>query len=179
MNFNNRTLLYDYSELSYLKLPDNNQQIIPDSNGNFSIKFNLNEANYFLLGRNELYLSPGDVLNVIIDNNAPEKSVFRGSGTYANNYLKTVPSPHAGSYLEGGGNIKRTVKESLDTVLQLAQAKRDRLKFTNGLPKAFVAIEKARIEADLFSSFKFLAGFFYQEKQNSGRAERKSFCAVG
>ncbi|MFC0516296.1 TlpA family protein disulfide reductase [Mucilaginibacter angelicae] len=165
VNFNNRVVLLDYSELLYLKPPESNLQIVPDTNGNFSIKFNLKEANYFLLGRNELYLSPGDVLNVVIDNNAPEKSVFRGSGTAADNYLKTVPFPKAGSYLDGGFNIKHTLQQTLDTVLQLAQARRDNLKTIKGLSNAFADIERARIEADLFSSFKLFAGLFIRRNK--------------
>ncbi|HEX8023314.1 TlpA disulfide reductase family protein [Mucilaginibacter sp.] len=176
VNFNDRAILFDYSELSYLKPFENNLQIMPDMNGNFSVKFNLKEANYFFLGRNELYLSPGDVLNVVVDYNAPEKSVFHGAGAEADDYLKTVPFPKSGSYLNGGLNIRGTLRQTLDTVLQLAQARRDKLKATKKLPKDFADIEKARIEADLFSSFKLLAGFFIRGNRVSD-SERDSVFA--
>src|SRR6202012_2251740 len=85
LNFSNQVQIEDMSEFQYLDVPSADKIIIPDSTGNFNITFALNEPNYFRVGRNILYLIPGDKMQVIIDKNDPNKSSFTGVGAEANN----------------------------------------------------------------------------------------------
>lgn len=178
INFNNRTTIIDFSELVDLRLPNNERELIPDKNGYFSIKFALKQPNYFLLGRNVLYLSPGDKLNVVIDYNEPLKSEFQGSAGAANNYLRSTPLPKAGSYLDGGFNLKKTIKENIDNILLLARERRDALGSTKLLSKDFIAFEEARIDADIINSFKFLSGIFIYKNKISQENQSKIFSEV-
>ncbi|RYE19548.1 MAG: hypothetical protein EOP45_12495, partial [Sphingobacteriaceae bacterium] len=149
VNFDNRTAIADFSELADLRLLSQERELVPDKNGRFSLKFPLKEPNYFLLGRNILYLSPGDKLDVVVDYSAPLESSFHGTAETVNNYLKTVPSPHAGSYLNGGLNLKKTIKETVDNIVSLAQQRRNVLTSTRGVPGDFVHYENARIDTDI------------------------------
>jgi thiol-disulfide isomerase/thioredoxin len=161
INLNNRTTLIDISEVGELRPVNNDREIAPDSAGNFSIHFKLREANYFKLGLNELYISPGDRMNMVIDYDRPEKSTFSGSASVANNYLKSIPFPKAGSYLNGGTNLKKTLGESIEYILLLAQQRRAELSaIKNKLSPEFFKLEAGRIDADIINSFKLLAGRF-------------------
>src|SRR5258705_10258825 len=70
-NFSNQVEVEDMSDLQYLLPPTNERMILPDTNGNFSITFKLGSPNYFRIGRNQLYLTPGDNMEVFIDKNSP------------------------------------------------------------------------------------------------------------
>ncbi|WP_198170116.1 TlpA family protein disulfide reductase [Mucilaginibacter arboris] len=178
INFNTRTTIVDFSELADLRLPDNERELVPDKNGYFSIRFALKQPNYFLLGRNVMYLSPGDKLSVTIDYKEPLKSEFHGSARVANNYLRSTPLPKAGSYLDGGFNLKKTIKENIDNILLLAQERRDTLSSTKLLSKDFIVFEKARIDADIINSFKFLPGIFIYKNKIPQENQLKIFGEV-
>src|SRR5580765_7477473 len=75
-NFSNQVEVEDMSDLQYLLPPTNERMILPDTNGNFSITFKLKSPNYFRIGRNQLYLTPGDNMEVFIDKNAPVAASF-------------------------------------------------------------------------------------------------------
>jgi thiol-disulfide isomerase/thioredoxin len=160
LNFNNRTTLFDFSEVGELRLPNNEREIIPDKNGNFTLTFSLVSSNYFRLGRNVMYLSPNDKLNVKIDYNAPEKSEFSGTSAEENNYLKNTPSPKSGSYLSGSLNIDRDIDKTIANILQLAGQRKVRLDRLNTVSKEFISLEKARIDIDVLNSCKFLTGYY-------------------
>jgi len=160
INFPSATTLEDFSELADLKLPDNDLKIIADSNDNFKITFRLKKANYFRLGRNVLYLTPGARLNVVVDFQTPEKATFKGVLSKENSYLKEVPFPLAGSYLDGGRNLKRTLQKTIDTVLILAQNSHNKLNHLHHVSVEFRSLETARINADVLNSFKMLGSIY-------------------
>src|ERR1700733_11508441 len=108
-NFNNQVQVEDISEMQDLLLPDPQRFFVPDSSGHFSIKFLLNSPNYFRVGRNILYLSPGDELAVFIDYKDPTLATFTGTHSKENEYLRETPFPKGGSFLEAGSRIKATV----------------------------------------------------------------------
>jgi hypothetical protein len=56
-NFNNRTTLFDLSEIESLRLPNSEREIIPDNTGRFRLSFNLKAPGYFRIGRNVIYSS--------------------------------------------------------------------------------------------------------------------------
>lgn len=170
-NFTNKEWVRDFSEMVELRLPVSDREIKTDSAGYFSMQFPLSEPNYFLIGRNLLYLSPGDNLTVQIDYLDYSKAWFKGTGSEANTYLKDIPWPKSASYLDGGRNLKNTLQASIDTVLLLANKRTLELDKVKGVSGTFRELETARIRADIINTFKYLPGFFTakhnipQEKQ--------------
>ncbi|MES2417867.1 MAG: TlpA disulfide reductase family protein [Bacteroidota bacterium] len=150
--FNNQVQLEDMSEFQYLLPPTAERMIIPDSAGNFTIRFKISGANYYRLGRNALYLSPGDNLEVFIDYSDPRKAVFNGIGAAANNYLKATPFPKGGSFIEAGKQIKETIPETIAAVEELASIRKNELAKVVNITAAFRTLETARIKADLINS---------------------------
>jgi len=169
-NFPNREWVRSDSEISDLQLPeaDGERELIVDDSGYFSIQFNLTKANYYRIGSNALYLSPGDSMVLEIDYKSPLKATFRGMGSQANLYLKKTPFPQSGSYIDGGLNIKSTIKESIDYILLLSENRASELKAVKHLDKEFRKLETARIQADLINSFKYLAGVFIKNNKIQG-----------
>jgi thiol-disulfide isomerase/thioredoxin len=158
-NFNNQVEIADMSEFQYLLPPTNTRMIVPDSAGNFSIRFKISEPNYYRIGRNQLYLSPGDELTVFIDYNDPTKGRFQGIGESANNYLKYTPFPKGGSFLEAGKNVKNTPEETVIEVERLAHERFLALAITRNVSAEFRRLETARLKADIINSLKM--GEFY------------------
>lgn len=150
--FNNQVQIEDMSELQYLLPPTAARMILPDTAGNFSLKFKITSPNYFRLGRNQLYLSPNDDLTVYIDYGDPNKATFMGAGAEANTYLKNTPFPKGGSFIAAGKNIKNTPAETIATVEEMALAREKELASVTKITPEFRRLEVARIKADLINS---------------------------
>ncbi|SMC98048.1 TlpA family protein disulfide reductase [Pedobacter africanus] len=159
-NFTNREWVRDFSEMVELRLPVPDREIKVDSTGYFSMQFPLSVPNYFLIGRNLLYLSPGDNLTIEVDYLDFSKARFEGKGSKVNKYLVNVPWPKSASYLDGGRNLKNTLKKSIDTVLLLANERTLKLSKVKGASKSFKKLEAARIRADIINTFRYLPGYF-------------------
>lgn len=157
--FNNQVNIEDMSEFQYLLPPTGDRLIVPDSTGGFSIKFKVANANYYRLGRNQLYLTPGDNLVVFIDYSDSKKATFTGIGSTANSYLKNTPFPKAGSFIEAGKNIKETPGATILAVEEMAKLRSQELALVKGVSAEFRRLETARIKADLINSL--LAGEGY------------------
>src|ERR1700744_577592 len=127
INFSNQVDVEDMSEFQYLDVPSSDRLIVPDSSGRFAITFALNAPNYFRVGRNILYLTPGDKMELVIDKNDPNKGSFTGKGAQANNYLRGTPFPKAGSFLEAGKNLMPTPQESLTILTTMAGLRQKQL----------------------------------------------------
>jgi len=168
----------DVSETGELRPLNNDREIRPDSAGNFSVHFKLQEANYFQIGRNVLYLSPGDRIKVVIDYDWPEKSTFSGSARNADYYLGSIPFPKAGSYLDGGVNLKGTLQENINVIFTRAQERRDKLSALQNVTPQFIDLENCRIDADVINSFKMLPGYFVQQKKDAKENYRKDYKKV-
>ncbi|MCY1521221.1 Thiol-disulfide oxidoreductase ResA [compost metagenome] len=140
------------SEFQYLLPPSSERMIVPDTAGNFDIRFKVTSPNYFRLGRNALYLSPGDNLTVFIDYSDPRKAVFNGRGAEANTYLKHCPFPKGGSYIDAGSNVKSTPEATLTFVEEMAANRAKELLAVKGISDEFRRLETARIKADLINS---------------------------
>jgi thiol-disulfide isomerase/thioredoxin len=150
--FNNQVLVEDMSEFQYLLPPATGCLIVPDTAGNFKIRFKVAAPNYFRLGRNALYLSPGDNLTVFIDYRNPHVATFEGRGAAANAYLKDVPFPKGGSYIAAGANIKSTPEATLAFVEAMAAKRAQELAAVTQVSAEFRRLETARIKADLINS---------------------------
>jgi thiol-disulfide isomerase/thioredoxin len=151
-NFSNQVEVEDLSDLQYLLPASPERIIIPDTAGKFSIRFKLESPNYFRIGRNILYLTPGDQMEVFIDKNSPSSGRFTGKGAAANLYLRGTPFPKAGSFVEAGRKLQKTAKATIDTILQMASVRGEELKKVTGTSKEFLRLETARVRADLINS---------------------------
>jgi hypothetical protein len=63
INFNNSVEVEDMTEFKDISLSSNERIFVPDSNINFSIQFKIATPGYYRIGRNILYISPGDDIN--------------------------------------------------------------------------------------------------------------------
>lgn len=163
-NFGNQPIVEDLSDMQYLLPPTAERMIISKEDGSFQITFKLVNPNYFRLGRNILYLSPGDNLVVSIDQKTPLTAEFKGKGSIANTYLKATPFPKAGSYMEAGKNAKPTAKETVDLILETARLKKKELDNLKGVTAEFKRLETARIKADTINSLLGGRITFYRPK---------------
>lgn len=151
-NFSNQVEVEDLSEFQYLLPPTAERMIIPDADGRFSITFKATIPNYYRLGRNSMYLSPGDNLEVFIDQKDPRLATFKGVGAEANIYMKDTPFPKGGSYLEAGRHIKDTPEETIAAIATAAEERSRQLASLKGVSTEFKRLETARIKADQINS---------------------------
>lgn len=159
-NFNNEVKIEDISENQDLKLLTSKLSFLPDSNGHFSTSFHIDKPNYFKIGRNILFFSPGTNLVVYIDYNRPDSARFSGGNSQENTYLKSTPFPFMGSFLEGGDNVKSTINETLKEVLKISQIKKSRLSKFKNISSEFRILELNRIKSDIINSLQYLS-FYY------------------
>lgn len=157
--FNNQVNIEDISAFQYLLPPNANKMIVPDSAGRFSIQFKLSKPNYYRLGRNILYLSPGDELTLMVDYRDPKKAIFNGKGASANSYLKNTPFPKGGSFIAAGEYVKESPEATCLAVENLAKLRGKELAATTQITPEFRRLEMARIKADLINSY--MNGGFY------------------
>ena len=152
-NFNNQVEVEDMSEMKDLLLSDPARFFVPDSAGNFRISFALSTPNYFRLGRNILYLSPGDSLHLFVDYKNPKLAVFAGKHAGENEYLRETPFPKGGSFLNAGELTRSTIDSTVLLVEEEAAKRKKSLASFQNLNKEFVRLETARINADILNSF--------------------------
>ncbi len=150
--FSNQVEVEDLSEYQYLIPSSTERMIVPDADGKFTLKFKATAANYYRVGRNTLYLSPGDNMEVIIDKNNPRLATFKGEGAAANNYMRNTPFPKGGSFMAAGALIKSAPEETIAAVEEKAAERTKELKSVKGVSKEFRRLETARIKADLINS---------------------------
>ena len=160
-NLSNKTSVFDMSAVGALRPQNSEREFIVAENGNFAVHFKISKPGYYIICHNLMYISPGDKSIVDIDSDVPENSSFRGNGADEDNYLKTSPYVHAGSYLLGGSALKKTIPESVAYVLLQAEERRKTLAALQNLPVEFVALERGRIDADIINSLELLPGLFF------------------
>ncbi|SER66942.1 redoxin domain-containing protein [Pedobacter rhizosphaerae] len=164
----------DISAFQYLQPQDEKLLVKTDTGGNFSISFALKVAGYYRIGRNILYLSPGNKLKVDINHVYPNLSTFRGSGSEANTYLKDTPFPKGGSYLESGKNIFPQPNDQLKNILDLADQRSAELDKLKGVSGTFKALESARIRADVINSINSV-GYYAPRKLKLSPGSAKKY----
>lgn len=150
--FSNQVEISDLSEFEYLLPPSSERVFVPDAAGNFSFKFKVSAPNYYRLGRNSLYLSPGDDLKVFIDQSNPTLASFEGKGAEANRYMMNTPFPKAGSFIAAGRFVKETPELTIATVEEQAALRTKELAKLTNVSAEFRRLETARIKADLINS---------------------------
>jgi thiol-disulfide isomerase/thioredoxin len=95
-----------------------------------------------------------------IDYMKPEDGKFSGTHAEENSYLTKTPFPKAGSFIEGGGNIKSTIKETIDYVLAAAKEREGALNSYHNLSPAFKTVESGRIKADVLQSLWLMPTYY-------------------
>ncbi|MFN7689130.1 MAG: TlpA family protein disulfide reductase [Sphingobacteriales bacterium] len=168
LNSDNALVFEDISAIGELSVVHASAVIAPESNGDFKFQHYITRAGYFRIGRNILYLQPKDTLEVVIDKFSREKSTFVGKNAFIQDYLKWTPYPKAGSYLNGGDNVKKTLQATLDTLEAIKQNRKLRLDNTKGLPPDFRHLEDVRIEVDLLNSVYSLHIYFARHNRLTG-----------
>ena len=141
----------EISDAGVIKIP-------VDADGNFDLVLPLSKPAYFRIGRNTLYLTPGDELKVYLGTSQPQ-STFEGKGMEANTYLKGRLFPKAGSFLSAGRNLKPTFEATKKTVDSLAALRMKELEELKNVSKEFKLFEKERIKADVANSYMSFAGY--------------------
>lgn len=180
-NFNNQVEVQDMSETGDLSLPDPKRFFIPNETGHFYVKFNLSAPNYFRIGRNILYLSPGDSLGMTIDYKDPRAATFTGTHAKENEYLRETPFPKGGSFLNAGQMLRKTIDSTATVIEGIAKERQRSLDAYTGLSKEFVRLETARIRADIINSLyaiKPYAGFKWKLPKDSAETFDKNFPAL-
>jgi thiol-disulfide isomerase/thioredoxin len=129
-----------------------NLVINTDKDGVFDTVIALNRAEYFAIRRNTLYLSPGDEIEVFI-NDVNVEAKFAGRGAEANEYLKHRLFPKAGSFLEAGKNCRSSFAETKVVVDSLAAVRLQTLNALADVSAEFKDLETARINADVVNSY--------------------------
>jgi len=132
-----------------------------DEQNRFDVTFKLTEPAYFRLGRNTLYLSPGDNLELTCDLRDPMAGQFTGQAANACLYLRAKPFPKGGSFLQGGMMIKDN--PSFDEVLsRLEQKVKERQKELNAvqnISERFKNLENGRIMFGAANTLMSYAGY--------------------
>ena len=141
----------EISDAGVIKIP-------VDADGNFDLVLPLSKPAYFRIGRNTLYLTPGDELKVYLGTSQPQ-STFEGKGMEANTYLKGRLFPKAGSFLSAGRNLRPTFEATKKTVDSLAALRMKELEELKNVSKEFKLLEKERIKADVANSYMSFAGY--------------------
>lgn len=147
-----------------------------DSN-RFDISFELKEPSYFRLGRNTLYLSPGDDVQLFCDLNDPNAANFTGTGAEASMYLRSKPFPKGGSYMTK--EILAAVNDfgKVLTLLDEIVAKRlAELESLTSVTERFKKLEKGRVIFDAANALQSYASYVtYYQRMNE--EETKEFSA--
>ena len=141
----------EISDAGVIKIP-------VDADGNFDLVLPLSKPAYFRIGRNTLYLTPGDELKVYLGTSQPQ-STFEGKGMEANTYLKGRLFPKAGPFLSAGRNLRPTFEATKKTVDSLAALRMKELEELKNVSKEFRLLEKERIKADVANSYMSFAGY--------------------
>jgi thiol-disulfide isomerase/thioredoxin len=160
INFNNQIQVVNFSDAANFLLPDLERTFVPDSAGKFSISFTVDKPGYFRMGRNVLFLSPGDSLDVYIDYRFAEKADFKGRGAEANAYLKYTTFPKGGSFLRAGDEIKNDYEGTVQNVLAIAKQREQDLINCKNITGQFRTFEAGRIKADLINSLWYIRIYY-------------------
>lgn len=165
-HFNNQIQIEDMSEMKSLTLPNLERIGTLDSNNHFLISFELKKPGYFRLGRNILYLSPGDSLEMNINWIWQDSSEFKGKGKQANEYLKFLPFPKAGSFLEGGYKLEKTLNQIVEKIFKTADHSISYLNKTTNVSDEFKFLEITRINANVLNSLIMIKEYYPYNREN-------------
>jgi thiol-disulfide isomerase/thioredoxin len=148
-NMNGISVIYD----GQLALLDNNYRVYDarqNQAGAWEVTIPLTAPQYFTLGRNPLYLTPGDSL-IITYNADPAQSQIEGIGAEVNNFLRERFFVRGGSFLRSGRMVKPTLEEMVAALDSAAAHRKQELMALNA-GDTFTRKELARIKANYANS---------------------------
>ncbi|MCT4601906.1 MAG: TlpA family protein disulfide reductase [Marinifilum sp.] len=117
-----------------------------DEKNRFEVSFELEEPTYYRLGRNTLYLSPGDDIQLFCDFKNPKAGKFTGKGAEACLYLRTKPFPKGGSFMNSAMlKDKPSYEEVLKRINNEVKERLVILKETPNLSDLFRKLERGRV----------------------------------
>jgi len=177
------TYLVDVSDKAGLKVPEN-IKISLNPNHEFQLTFSLDQPAYYVLGNNTLFLSPGDNLTMAIDYLDKHKATFKGVGSAACTYLKSIPEFEATGYLgKNNENIKENLNEFINDILVPETEKAlNTIENLEGVSDKFKELEKARVKSNVVRSImlytagymrKFIEGYSIANDMDLFRETRK------
>ena len=144
-----------YTGLSSEIYNDRDLTTEPDASGNFSLKIPLDKPAYFKVGRNTIYLRPGDSLYMKLSGSAT-KTEISGSDSQLNNYLKNLDWLGGTKFYLANINAPyKKVGQMIDSIADLRFAQLEKLKSDKSfleMDKSFLEMERARITADIISA---------------------------
>ena len=153
-------------------------EIKTDSSNYFDITIPLEQPTYFRLGRNTLYLSPGDDLTMEVNLNDPNAAVFKGIGAEANRYLRSKPFPKGGSYIPHVNlNNHPDFDEVLERLAKVVEKAKMQLDSLTNVSEYFMKLEKGRIEFDAANTLQcygFYASWMKQLKDDDAKSFKDS-----
>lgn len=173
LHLTNQCEVEDMSAIGRLTFPNTNHFFTTDSANNFKILIQLESPGYFRIGRNILYLSPGDSLSMELDFHNPEVAVFNGSKALENGYLRYTPFPLAGSFAAISELIKPTIEESIQSIVSFGAKREKQLSQLENVTTSFLQLEKARIRGDIVNSILDLYYEFPEVNKLTGAAKNK------
>ncbi|SDE19957.1 TlpA family protein disulfide reductase [Niabella drilacis] len=160
INFSKTTSIENISDIGELMLSDVAFQFLIDSNNHFKIVLPLETASYFRIGRNMLYLEPGDSMRVFLDRNYPKSARFSGKGSAANSYLKDTPFPKAGSFINAGAGISGRFISNWKNILLCADEREKTLRSCKNISPVFKNYELGRIKSDIINSLYYMQLYY-------------------
>lgn len=175
VNFGSVAELEEFSDLQQMVPKSFNPNIPVAADSSFSVTVPLDKPCYYRLGRNKLYLTPGDKMNVYIDRSSPNLAVFKGKGSEANTYLKKAAFPKGGALLEAGRNLLSTPWESFQSYLGMVAERQKELQSLNGVSPVFVRLEKARLRGELIKTFQMAENYIYPKYYKEHESFRKLY----
>src|SRR5690606_19933928 len=101
---------------------------------------------------NQMYLCPGDRLELFVDKNDPRNAQFKGKGAEANLFLRYTAFPKGGSFLEAGRLVAATKEQTVANIERAATYRGRQLDSLKGVSSEFIRLERARIKADWINS---------------------------
>lgn len=148
-----------------------------DAQGYFDTTLVIKEPTYYNINRNTLYLSPGDDLTIRIAQ-SNHNATFSGRGAQANNYMKERLFPKAGSYINGGSNLRHNFAQTRQLIDSIAAVRRHELDTLTGVSRQFKIYENARIDADIINSYVMFpqyAGLIYNGQAKTEQVKPQDF----
>lgn len=130
---------------------------------------------------NLLYLTPGDNLEIRFNVNDGTKTVFKGVGAEANNYLANFTTSFYGSkgssFLEGDKYVRDTYEQTCTVADSLTKVALNKLDKTKGVSESFRMMERGRIFAHL--AYTYTSYFFHQKGLDFDNIHlaKKNFCS--
>ncbi|MFN5022031.1 MAG: TlpA family protein disulfide reductase [bacterium] len=175
LNFAEKVDLQDFSAIERIIPSSRNNIIQLASDSSFSVKIPLSKPGYYRLGRNILYLSPGDDLDVVIDHSDSKKASIKGKGASANLFLRSNLFPKGGSFVDAGRLVLSTPIKTLDSINALVSRKRNEISNLKGVSKEFIRLENARLKADVLNTFKAFSSYAAYALRNKTEGERAEY----